>query len=151
MRVVAWTLHPDPEKARRWGFTYAPTLDALLAESDAVSLHLRSSSDTRGLLGSDAFARMKDGGIFINTARGDIVDEWALARALRTGKVAGAGVDVFTAEPVPPDHPLLGLPNVVLTPHTAGTTPEALAAGLDLCAENVVRYATTGTVAHRVV
>lgn len=151
MRVVAWTLHPDRAKAARAGFEYLPSLEALLGESDVVSLHLRSSPETRGLLGAKLFAAMKDGAIFINTARGDIVDEAALAVVLKNGKVAGAGLDVFATEPVPRDSPLLALPNVVLTPHTAGTTPEALANGLNLCAENVVRYITLQEVVHRVV
>jgi phosphoglycerate dehydrogenase-like enzyme len=151
MRVVAWTLHPDPEKARQVGFAYLPSLDALLASSDVVSLHLRSSPETRGLLGAPQFARMKSGAIFLNTARGDIVDEAALVEALRNGKLAGAGLDVFAREPIPRGSALLDLANVVLTPHTAGTTPEALANGLNLCAENVVRYITQGEVAHRVV
>ena len=151
MRVLAWTLHPDPDKAKRTGFAYVPTLDALLAQSDVVSLHLRSSPDTRGLLGAPQFARMRDGAIFINTARGDIVDEAALAGALRSGKLRGAGLDVFASEPVSPGSPLLDAPHLVLTPHTAGTTPEALANGLNLCAENVTRYLASGEVVHRVV
>lgn len=151
MRVIAWTFHPDLEKARRAGFTYVPTLDALLGESDVVSLHLRSSSDTRGLLGADEFAKMRRGTIFINTARGDIVDEAALDRALRSGHLAGAGLDVFAREPVSPDNPLLTAPNTVLTPHTSGATPEALANGLNMCAENVTRFLATGNVLHRVV
>lgn len=151
MRVVAWTLHPDPDKAQRAGFAYLPSLDALLAASDVVSLHLRSSPETRGLLGAPQFARMKDGAIFLNTARGDIVDEAALVEALRTGKLAGAGLDVFAREPIPQGSPLLDLTNVVLTPHTAGTTPEALAKGLDLCAENVVRFIAQHEVVSRVV
>jgi len=151
MRVIAWTLHPDPDKARRAGFAYVPTLDALLEQSDVVSLHLRSSPDTRGLLGAPQFARMRPGSIFINTARGDLVDEAALAGALRSGRLLGAGLDVFATEPVSPGSPLLEAPHVVLTPHTAGTTPEALANGLNLCAENVTRYLARGEVAHRVV
>ncbi|SRR5579884_879743 len=151
MRVIAWTLHPDTGKARAAGFTYVPTLDALLAQSDVVSLHLRSSPQTRGLLGAAQFARMKPGAIFLNTARGDLVDEAALVDALASGALGGAGLDVFVSEPVAPGNPLLRLPNVVLTPHTAGTTPEALARGLDLCAENVVRYIAEGEVVHRVV
>jgi len=151
MRVLAWTLHPDPDKAKRTGFAYVPTLEALLAQSDVVSLHLRSSPDTRGLLGAPQFARMRDGAIFINTARGDIVDEAALAGALRSGKLRGAGLDVFASEPVSPGSPLLDAPHLVLTPHTAGTTPEALANGLNLCAENVTRYLASGEVVHRVV
>jgi phosphoglycerate dehydrogenase-like enzyme len=151
MRVIAWTLHPDPEKASRFGFAYVPTLDALLAEADVVSLHLRSSPDTRGLLGAAQFARMRRGSIFINTARGDIVDETALAEALRTGRLLGAGIDVFNQEPIAAHHPFLAAPNTLLTPHTAGTTPEALANGLNLCAENVARYLARGEVVHRVV
>lgn len=151
MRVLAWTLHPGPEKAARSGFAYVGSLDALLEASDVVSLHLRSSAETRGLLGAAQFARMKKGAIFINTARGDIVDEGALADALRSGRLFGAGLDVFAAEPMSPESPLRNLPNVVLTPHTAGTTPEALTAGLDRCAENVVRFLARGEVVHRVV
>ena len=151
MRVIAWTLHPDPEKSRRSGFTYVPTLDDLLGGADVVSLHLRSSPDTRGLLGPAQFRRMRRGAIFINTARGDIVDEAALAEALRSGHLTGAGIDVLAREPVSRDNPLLGAPNVVLTPHTAGTTPEALANGLNMCAENVTRFVAGGTVVHRVV
>ncbi len=151
MDVIAWTMHPDAEKAGRAEFTYVETLDALLQASDVISLHLRSSAETRGLLGAARFARMKAGAIFINTARGDIVDETALVAALRSGRVSGAGLDVFAVEPMSPGSPLRGLPNVVLTPHTAGTTPEALAAGLDRCAENVVRFLARGDVAHRVV
>ena len=150
MRVIAWTLHPDPEKARRLGFAYVPTLDALLAEADVVSLHLRSSPDSRGILGAAQFARMRHGAIFINTARGDIVDESALAEALRSGALLGAGLDVFTREPISMDSPLLDATNVVLTPHTAGTTPEALANGLNLCAENVTRYLAGAEVVYRV-
>lgn len=151
MRVIAWTFHPDAEKAQRAGFTYVGTLDALLAASDVISVHLRSSPDTRGMLGAAQFARIRPGAIFINTARGDIVDEAALIEALRSGRLWGAGLDVFPREPLPPESPLLSLPNVVVTPHTAGTTPEALATGLNLCAENVVRYLARGEVVHRVV
>lgn len=151
MDVIAWTFHPDPARAARVGFTYVESLDELLARSDVVSLHLRSSPQTRGLLGRDAFARMRDGAILVNTARGDIVDGEALVEALQGGKLAGAGLDVFSREPVPNDHPLLKLPNVVLSPHTAGTTPEALQNGLNLAAENVLRFLSRGEVVHRVV
>jgi D-3-phosphoglycerate dehydrogenase len=151
MRVIAWTLHPDPAKARRSGFDYTPTLDGLLEQADVVSLHLRSSPTTRGIIGAQEFSRMKPGAIFLNTARGDLVDEEALVAALRAGRLLGAGLDVFGREPVPTGSPLTSLPNVVLTPHTGGTTPEAVARGLDLCADNVVGYLARGKVSHRVV
>lgn len=151
MDVIAWTYRPDPEKAARSGFRYVNSLEELLAQSDVVSMHLRSSGQTRGMISAAALAAMKDGAIFINTARGDIVDEGALAAALQSGKLTGAGLDVFAQEPVAPDNPLLKLPNVVLSPHTAGTTPEALQNGLNLAAENVLRFVATGEPVHRVV
>jgi len=151
MRVIAWTFHPDAEKAHRVGFEHADSLDALLGEADVVSLHVRSTPATRGMIGPSQLARMKRGAVLINTARGDVVDEAALAEALRSGALGGAGIDVFAQEPVNRDNPLLGAPNVVLTPHTGGTTPEAIANGLNLCAENVVRFIQRGEVVHRVV
>ncbi|MGQ0568372.1 MAG: 2-hydroxyacid dehydrogenase [Armatimonadota bacterium] len=151
MKVIAWTMHPDPHKAQVTGFTYIDTLEELLKRSDVVSLHLRLTPQTRGTIGAAQFAFMKDGAIFINSARGDIVDEVALEATLRSGKLLGAGLDVFAVEPIRPDNALLSLPNVVLTPHTGGTTPEALQEGLNLAAENVVAFLQTGSPLHRVV
>ncbi len=99
----------------------------LLAESDVVSLHLPLSPESRGLMGAEAFARMRPGAVFVTTARGSIHDEPALHAALASGRLAGAGLDVWEQEPPPPDHPLLALPNVVLTQHTAGVTEESRA------------------------
>jgi D-3-phosphoglycerate dehydrogenase len=135
MRVIAWTMHPNPAL----GFTLVP-LDELLRTSDVVSLHLRLSDQTRGFLGRRELALLKPGAIFINTARGPIVDEQALVDALRERQIASAGLDVFDIEPLPGGHPLAQLDNVVLSPHAAGITPEALEAGLKLCVENVWRY-----------
>jgi D-3-phosphoglycerate dehydrogenase len=92
-----------------------------------VSLHLPLSPESRGLMGADAFARMRPGAIFVTTARGSIHDEPALHAALTSGHLAGAGLDVWEQEPPPPDHPLLALPNVILTQHTAGVTDESRA------------------------
>jgi D-3-phosphoglycerate dehydrogenase len=92
------------------------------------------------MIGRREFEQMKPGAILINTARGAIVDEPALVQALSTGRLAGAGLDVFCAEPLPAGHALAGLPNVVLTPHSAGITPEALEAGLRLAVENVRNF-----------
>ncbi len=135
MRVIAWTMHPDPAL----GFDLVP-LDELLRTSDVVSLHLRLSPQTVGFLGQAQLEIMKPQAILVNTARGPIIDEAALIEALRTKRIAGAGLDVFDVEPLPPGHPLTQLDNVVLTPHCAGVTPEVLEAGLALSIENVWRF-----------
>ncbi|MDI7275224.1 MAG: hydroxyacid dehydrogenase [Anaerolineae bacterium] len=103
----------------------ATSLDQVLEQADFVSVHAPLTAETRGLIGAHALAKMKRTAFLINTARGAIVDEQALAQALRGGVIAGAGLDVFAHEPIPPDHPLIGLENVVLTPHVGGQTPEA--------------------------
>jgi phosphoglycerate dehydrogenase-like enzyme len=135
MRVIAWTMHPNPALG-----VPLVSLDELLGQSDVVSLHLRLSPETTGFLGPREFALMKPSAIFINTARGPIVNEAALIDTLRARRLAGAGLDVFDVEPLPPNHPLTQLDNVVLTPHCAGVTPEVLEAGLALAFENVERF-----------
>jgi D-3-phosphoglycerate dehydrogenase len=135
MRVIAWTMHPDPAR----GFELV-SLEELLRTSDVISMHLRQSPDTVGFLGRAQFDMMKPGTILINTARGPIIDEGVLIEALRSRKLAGAGLDVFDVEPLPPGHPLTTLDNVVLTPHCAGITPEVLEAGLALALENITAF-----------
>jgi D-3-phosphoglycerate dehydrogenase len=98
------------------------TLDDLLAEADVVSMHAMVTPETSGMIGVDQFARMRDGGIYLNTARAMLHDTDALVDALRSGKLAGAGLDHFEGEHLPTDHPLASLPNVVLTPHIGGAT-----------------------------
>jgi D-3-phosphoglycerate dehydrogenase / 2-oxoglutarate reductase len=138
MTVIATDPVRDDAFALANGVAYVP-LEELLARADVVSVNASLNDTTRGLLGAGAFARMKDGAILVNTARGGIVDERALADALRAGKLRGAGVDVFEREP-PVDSPLVGLRNVVLTPHTAAYTHEAISAANVLAAEIVVGY-----------
>jgi D-3-phosphoglycerate dehydrogenase len=132
MRVITWTMHPNPAL----GFELVE-LDGLLRSSDVVSIHLRLSDQTRGFLGPRELALMKPTAILINTARGPIVDEAALLDALSNRRIAGAGLDVFDIEPLPPGHPITKLDNVVLTPHSAGVTPEALEAGLQRSVDNI--------------
>ena len=126
MRVAGHDpLLPDDDPAWREAASEPRALDALLAESDVVSLHLPLDEDTRGLLGAARLARMKPGAVLVNTARGGIVDEAALASMLREGRLAGAALDVFGAEPLPAGSVLAGAPNLILTPHIAGLTVES--------------------------
>jgi phosphoglycerate dehydrogenase-like enzyme len=115
-------------------------VDTLLRESDFVSMHLRLTAETENFLDRARLAQMKPTAFLINTARGRLVDGAALVEVLRQGRIAGAGLDVFHREPLPADDPLLALPNVVLTPHNAGTTPEVIADGLACAVENVRRF-----------
>lgn len=114
-------------------------LPDLLAESDIVSLHLPLTDATHGLLGREAFARMKSDAVLVNTSRGPIVDEAALVEALRSGSLAAAGLDVFATEPVPADNPLLTLPNVVLTPHVTWYTADTMRRYLEFAVDNCER------------
>lgn len=139
MNVIAWTFNPSDERARNIGFKYVP-LEQLLRESDVVSIHLRLSDQTEGFIGEKEIALMKPSAFLINTARGGIVDIEALIEGLKEGKIAGAGLDVFKKEPVDPDDPILNLDNIVLTPHSAGQTPEVLDKGLSMAVENVANF-----------
>lgn len=97
-----------------------------MKESDIISLHLPHTEETKGMIDKEKISLMKESSIFINVARGPIVDNEALAAALKEGHIAGAGIDVFEMEPpIPQDHPLLNAPNTVVTPHVAFATPEA--------------------------
>lgn len=124
MRVLGYDPFVDAETIARAGAEPVPELGTLLAESDVVSLHVPLTPQTRGLIDAAALARMKPSAILVNTSRGGIVDETALYEALTGGRLLGAGLDVFEREPPPPDHPLLRLPNVIATPHSAALTAE---------------------------
>jgi phosphoglycerate dehydrogenase-like enzyme len=139
MRVLAWSQNLTAERAAACGAALRP-LDDLLAESDAVSIHLRLSPRTRGLLGSERLARLKPGAVLVNTSRGEIVDEAAMVAALREGRLS-AGLDVFHQEPLPVAHPLLALPNVVLAPHVGSVTEETSRRWVEGAVENVAAYA----------
>jgi D-3-phosphoglycerate dehydrogenase len=139
MIVRAWTRSPSPERARQHGIEFVE-LDTILRDSDVISLHTALTSETRSLLDSTSLGLTKPGVIIVNTARGEIIEENALLDLLRSGHVAGAALDVFHEEPLPSDHPLLALDNVLLTPHVAYNTPEASYALLDISIENIVNY-----------
>jgi D-3-phosphoglycerate dehydrogenase / 2-oxoglutarate reductase len=140
MRLVAWTFHPHGDVAEWMAF------DDVFRKADIVSVHVRLSPDTTRMIRREHFDLMKPGAIFINTARGAIVNEADLLDALRTNRIAGAGLDVFEQEPLPSGSPFFTLRNVVLTPHAAGITPETTEAGLALAIENVLSFlaATAG-------
>lgn len=133
-RVIYHSRSPAAEAPEGWR-----SLAALLSESDIVSLHVPLTPDTRALIGAAALASMKPGAILINTSRGGLVDESALMDALESGRLQGAGLDVHAAEPLHYPNPLLGLSNVVVTPHVAWLTPETWTRSWALAIENCVR------------
>ena len=138
MRVIAHDAHL-PADAPAWRDVEAPprSLDALLSESDVVSLHVPLTDETRGLLDRERLARMKRDAVLINTARGGLVDEAAVAAMLREGRLGAAALDVFEREPLPPGTPLAGAPRLLLTPHIAGITVESNERVSALIAERV--------------
>jgi phosphoglycerate dehydrogenase-like enzyme len=140
MLVLAW----DRDRGREYDddepVAERLPLDELLARSDVVSIHLRLSPESTGLLDRDRLARMRPGAILVNTARGAIVDEPALVEALASGRLAGAGLDVFATEPLPADHPLRTAPNVVLTPHIGWKVEEVFAEWVEIAAEQLAAW-----------
>jgi phosphoglycerate dehydrogenase-like enzyme len=125
MRVLAYSTHADQQQAADLGVTLVPSLERLLPEADFVSLHSRLTADNRRSFGERQFRLMKPSAYFINIARGELVDQAILIRALSERWIAGAGLDVFEAEPLPPGDPLLTLDNVILTPHWLASTQQA--------------------------
>jgi phosphoglycerate dehydrogenase-like enzyme len=123
MRVATFDPYCDPT-AIPSGFASVATLDALLRDADVVSVHVPLTDASRGMFDAGRFAAMKPGAVFVNTARGGLVDQDALLAALASGQLVGAGLDVTTPEPLPPDHPLLGRDDVVVTPHIASATAD---------------------------
>jgi phosphoglycerate dehydrogenase-like enzyme len=136
MRVLAWSPTPDPARAAACDSELVE-LDTLLRTSVAVSLHLRLSDRTQGVIGRRELALLKDGAIFVNTARGKLVDETALIDELCSGRIFGA-LDVFADEPIHSDHPLLARENVILTPHAGWATDEVRDSRAQVPVDNVV-------------
>ncbi len=138
MRLLVWSPNAPDAVLADCGAERAATLTELLGAADFVSLHRPLRPDTHQTINADALAAMKPGAILVNTARGGLIDEAALARALKARHIAGAGLDVFDTEPPARNNPLLALPNVLLAPHIAGATEDALKATALTCAEHVL-------------
>jgi D-3-phosphoglycerate dehydrogenase len=124
MNVIAWSPNLTPEKCKEAGVGYA-TKEELFATADIVTIHVVLSQRSRGLVGAADLARMKPTAYLVNTARGPIVDEAALLDALVQKQIAGAGIDVFSVEPLPVDHPFRKVDNLVLTPHLGYVTADS--------------------------
>ncbi|MEX2643287.1 MAG: D-2-hydroxyacid dehydrogenase family protein [Acetobacterales bacterium] len=139
MDVVAWSPNLTDERAAEAGVKRV-SKEELFATSDIVSVHIVLSDRTRGVVGRDDIARMKKTACLINTSRGPLVDEAALVDALRSGAIAGAGLDVYDQEPLPLDHPLRDMPNIVVTPHTGGFTRETYTLWYGGACENVLAW-----------
>ncbi len=170
MKVLAYDLYPKPERAEALGFRYAP-LEEIYAAADVLSLHVPETTETDGMISDRQFARMKNGVVLINTARGNVVDVMALIRALSSGKVGATGLDVLPREALIrhesaifrkgaalpaglpeafADHALLRFSNVLVTPHNAYNTKEALQRIMTTTAENVAAF-IVGRKSNRVV
>jgi len=147
MKVVAYDPFVAPERFRELGVDSA-SLDEVLARAEFLTIHLPLTDETRGVIGAEAIAKMRDGVRIVNAARGDLVDDAALVAALESGKVAGAAIDVFVPEPY--DGPLVQAPNVVVTPHLAASTDEAQDRAGVIVAEQVAAALEGGLVTNAV-
>lgn len=140
MSVMAWSENLTRDRTEAVGVELASNKAELLERADVVTIHLVLSERTRGLIGASELRLMRETSYLVNTSRGSIVDEVALVEALRSGSIAGAGIDVFEAEPVPAGHPLLELDNVVLTPHVGYVTKEAYEVFYGDVVEDIVAF-----------
>jgi phosphoglycerate dehydrogenase-like enzyme len=145
MRVLAWTVHPSPQRAAKYGVEYV-SLEKLLQDSDVVSLHVELTAITEKFIGPEQLSLMKPTAILVNTARGAVVDERALIEALAEGRIAGAGLDVFETEPLPPGHPLTRLENVVMTSHRAIMSHNAVSRAFEMVVEALESFASGSTI-----
>jgi D-3-phosphoglycerate dehydrogenase len=139
MNVLGWSALGDEGRIRKTGAKPA-SKEQILSTADVVSLHVRLTTETRNFLGRKELAMMKPSAILVNTGRGALVDREALLAALRERRLLGAGLDVFHQEPLAPDDPILSLPNVIVSPHNAGQTPEVIRDGLLAAVANIENY-----------
>lgn len=139
VELLAYDVFPNEERARELNVTFTD-LDSLLSSCDAISCHLPNLKETYHMVNDDFFAKMKGSAMFVNTARGAIVDEDALYRALKNGTIESAAIDVYEQEPIRTDSPLLTLDNIIVTPHTAAESFEAFARVGMNTAQDIVNY-----------
>jgi len=137
MRILYHDLHPNDDAERATGATFVD-FDTLLRESDFLTIHTTLNPATHHLIGAEAIAKMKSNAVLINTARGPIVDPWALHDALRANRIFAAALDVTEPEPIPPDHPLLTLPNFLVAPHIASASVATRTKMAVMAAENLL-------------
>jgi D-3-phosphoglycerate dehydrogenase len=139
MQILGYDKYPNLERAKELGMEYV-NLETLLRRSDFVSFHVTLTAETERLIGKKEFEAMKNGAVIINTSQGKVIDEKALIRALKSGTVSYAGLDVFEEEPPAKDNPLFKLRNTILTPHVGFHTVEAVKRCSDICVDNVVKF-----------
>ena len=139
MQVLGYDKYPNPKRAQEIGFKYVD-FNTLLKKSDAVTLHVTLTPGTENLIGKKEIDTMKNGAIIINTSQGKVIDEKALAAALKSDKLSCAGLDVLEEEPPPKNNPLFKLDNTVLSPHIGFNTVEAEARCTDICVDNVAKF-----------
>jgi phosphoglycerate dehydrogenase-like enzyme len=139
MKVVAWSQNLTDERAAEVGVTRVDKA-TLLSTADVVTLHLILSDRSHGIIGAADLAQMKRSAFIVNTSRGPLIDQDALVAALKAGTIAGAGIDVFDIEPLPPGHPILAAPNTFLTPHLGYVTQQNYRAYYEGCVEAVLAF-----------
>jgi D-3-phosphoglycerate dehydrogenase len=139
MRILGYDKYPNVIRAEQIGMKYVQ-IDKLLRESDVITLHVTLTCETEGFLGEREVGMMKKGAIIVNTSQGKVIDEKALTKALKSGRISYAGLDVFEREPPHKNNPLFKLSNTILTPHIAFHTIEATRRCSDICIDNVVKF-----------
>ena len=149
MKVIGYDPFLTEDAAAKLGVTLV-SLEEIFRQADAITLHVPLTEQTKNMVGKPQIALMKPGALIVNCARGGLVDELALAEALKAGKLGGAALDVFEKEPPAADHPLFGCPNFIATPHLGGSTEDAQASVAVIVAEAMVEYLQTGTIRNAV-
>jgi D-3-phosphoglycerate dehydrogenase len=139
MKILGYEKYPNHKRADEIGVKYVD-FPTLLGQSDVISLHVTLTPETEGMLGKEQIESMKDGAVLINTSQGKIVDDEAMVRALKSGKISSAGLDVFNQEPPAKGNLLFKLENVVLSPHIGFHTFEAVKRCTDICIDNVAKF-----------